>query len=63
MNIPALSTLIGSSSFLQFNSDIEILNEFENRPVPTTDCGVSCPSGKIPIDIKGEMLWPLHSCR
>ena len=46
MNIPALSTLIGSSSFLQLNSDIKILNEFEIRPVPTTDCGVSCPSGK-----------------
>ena len=44
---PILSKLAG-------NEDMHnILNEFEFRPDPTTDCGVSCPwaSEKIPIDL------------
>ena len=34
----------------------ESSEEFEVRPDPTPDCGVSCPlaSKKIPIDYNGE---------
>ena len=41
----APSFLIGFSSYLQiYNEDIHnISDEFEIRPDPTKDCGVSCP--------------------
>ena len=40
----APSFLIGSSSFLVGNKDNYIVSdEFEIRPDPSVECGVSCP--------------------
>ena len=56
-------TYVGHPVFiLAGNDDMHESSEFEIRPDPTTDCGVSCPgaSEKNPHGlIMGKMVLPL----